>query len=263
MSRSISTMALLTAITLTAGCSADSGRSGGTTSTGGTAGGGGSATAGGAGTAGTGGSSAGINGATFPDCEGNNPTGDAPCAPSGFPFVRHAFPHSYSADCVLAGGTVTMSQPEHGILCLSGSTDAVQEDAVGIGLGLSVASDEPFENYRVLELFNANALGIEKVRFTVDDPPPGGIVVSADIFHSLECHGLDCVTFGFTTLERVTTSGAPTTIALAELVSAQGVAVDTRALAGLRFDVGAGEFEYCIRDLHFLDENDVEVLPAP
>ena len=103
------------------------------------------------------------------------------CAPSGFPFVTRTFPVTDSC----AGGNCfrpnpTLAQPEAGTLCMSGTA---REHA---GFPLILFSTTP-DFGQVLQAFDADALGITDVSFTVDAPPESGLVVNAGIIHSYSC----------------------------------------------------------------------------
>jgi hypothetical protein len=52
-------------------------------------------------------------------------------------------------------------------------------------------------------------------------------------------------------------------VALSDFTSPDHV-LDTSQLLAVGFTVGAAEhYDFCVRDLKFLDANDVEVLPLP
>jgi len=271
-----SILVLLGAVSLTAACGADgtsgsdgTGGSGGSSGTNGAA-----ATSGAAGTpgAGTSGAIAGTGGASgasgaepivWPECVADEEASDgAPCTPSGFPFAVAAFPHSFCEECLPPGGTMRMSQPEPGTLCLSGVAEPVEEDAAGIIVGfIPIAAGSTIDSGTFLELFNPTAKGITKFRFTIDNPPPGGIQVWADTLNSLECTSFgSCINWGFRLPEFVTESGTPVTASLADFVSTQGGTFDPRALNEIFFDVAPGAFDYCVRDFQFLGENDQVVM---
>ena len=59
------------------------------------------------------------------------------------------------------------------------------------------------------------------------------------------------------------TSVATTTVSFADLVSSPPGMLETRALATLGFDVGPGDFDFCVRDFQFLDASGAVVLPKP
>ena len=258
MSRRISMIALLGTATLAWGCgsSHDATGTGGASGTGGTTATGGSGETGGA--AGTADAGPPI---VHPVCVSG---GNGPCLPSGFPFVRGAFAHSTKAcngicPAVSPPGawTIVFSQPQPGKLCLSG-TNPDSTDTTGLLLGFSELSSD-FS--MVVRRFNADVLGITQVRFTLDSPPPAGITVSADTLHSDVCNGTDCITWGFALPNHITAAGI-TTAPLVAFVSNPPQTFDTRALDAISFDVGPGDFDFCVHDFHFLNAAGVEVLPS-
>lgn len=246
---SISMMALLGTIALASAC----GSSHDVTGTGGAAGG--------AGAGGGGGGAGGLTPMPQPPCgSGKNTT----CLPSGFPFVRFAFAHSSACNGICpavspAGPwTIALNQPQAGTLCLSGTNPA--QDGTGLSLDFTKFGQIDSSTLMVLEKFNADLLGIKRVKFTIDSPPAGGISVSADTLHADVCHGVDCITFGFTLPDRVT-AAKTTTAALVDFASTQ--TFDTSAIDAIGFDVGPGDFNFCVHDFQFLAANGVAVTPMP
>jgi hypothetical protein len=252
MTERISMIVLLGTLALASGCSSghDAAGTGGTGGTGGSGGTGGTV-------------DAALTEMVQPPCGSGQNTS---CLPSGFPFVRFAFAHSNACNGICpavspAGPwTIVLSQPQAGTLCLSGTNP----DPTGTGLTLDftkLAQPDP-STLMVLERFNADVLHIKQVRFTVDSPPSGGISVSADTLHSDICHGVDCITFGFALPDRVAATGT-VTAALVDFVSDPPQTFDTRALDAIGFDVGPGDFNFCVHDFQFLDANGAAVTPTP
>jgi hypothetical protein len=197
-----------------------------------------------------------------PECTAD---ANAPCAPSGFPFVQFSIAHSDACagactETSPVGTTIRFSQPATGTLCLSGTNLA--PNGTGIALIFTVFSDEVFAGYhKVLNgFFNADLLGITQLRFTIDNPPPAGVQVSADTIHQNECNGVDCLWFGFIVPGHITESGT-STVAFTDFVADPVRRFDTRGLDAIGFDVGPGDFDFCVRDFHFLDANGSEVKP--
>ena len=253
MSRRISMIALLGTATLAWGCgsSHDATGTGGASGTGGTTGLGGSSGTGGA-------ADAGLSPIVHPDCVSG---GNGACLPNGFPFVKGAFAHSDACNGICpavsppGAWTVVFSQPQPGKLCLSGTNP--DPKGTGLLLGFSELSSDLS---MVLKRFNPDARGITQVRFTLDSPPPAGITVSADTLHSDVCNGTDCITWGFALPNHITVAGT-TTAALVDFVSNPPQTFDTRALDAISFDVGPGDFDFCVHDFHFLNAAGVEILP--
>jgi hypothetical protein len=263
MSKHLSMMPLLTTLALAAACGSGHnatgmGGSGGTGEMGGMGG------------------AAGIGGmagaAVYPTCasgQGGSVV-DGICAPSGFPFVQDAFAHSNlcSGICTTAAGTtIHLSQPADGTLCLSGSNPNAG-DATGILLSFTEFSSAGLTatHGTVLKMFNADVLGITKVRFTIDRPPPAGVSVWADTLHSTECNNNDCITWGFALASPITATGTTsvtTTASFTDFIPTPPQTFDTRALDAIAFDVGQGDFDFCVRDFQFLDASGAVVLPKP
>lgn len=216
------------------------------------------------GTPGTGGMGGAVDAgpARFPDCViGGGPDGGPDvrsdiCRPSGFPFAVAAFAHSNTCRGVCpgtapAGTTFRLTQPQAGTLCLSGTNPT---DTTALALGYTVFStDMPSPiSEKVWSRFNADVKGITQVKFSIDTPPPAGLIVGADTIHSDLCQMLDCITFGFTLPTPITASGT-TTAALADFTITPPQIFDTRSLDGIDFEVPAGAFDFCVHDFQFLD----------
>jgi hypothetical protein len=192
------------------------------------------------------------------------------CDPTGFPFAQVAFAHSNSCMGLCAatpdaygfgkppqpGTTIRLSQPEPGRLCLSGTN---LQDA-GFFLIFTVLSTDMFSpDYRkVSKLFDAERLGITQVRFAIDTPPPAGVNVSMLTIHEPVCTATNACGWQFSLPNPVTASGT-TTASFVDLTSVPSHTFDARALDGMGFDVGPGDFDFCVHDFQFLDINGVEV----
>jgi len=200
------------------------------------------------------------------------------CHPSGLPFVEVAGPASdlcggYDT-CDLAKNpppgstTATMTQPQTGQLCLSGTV------ATGgwaqITLQFAVFNQQ---STKILKTFDADARGITQVAFTIDSPPSGGVGVSAAVTTSLDCpmSAFDCFTYGFQ-LMTAPLSNIPLTITAPRPVVAPFAAFqqtrsgvsqtfDTSALQYLFFGVPSGDYDFCLQDFRFLDAAGNEVKP--
>jgi hypothetical protein len=267
MSQRLSMIALLGTVSLTAACGSDPSAAG-TAGTGGTAGT--SGAAGTVGTAGTGGTSgpedAGGHVAYGPCQIGENGS----CSPTGFPFTQFTFAHSNSCMGLCAatpdaygfgkppqpGTTIRLSQPETGKLCMSGTN---VQDAGFFLVFTMISTDMLGVDYqKVWKRFNAEQLGITQVRFTIDTPPPGGINVSVTTLHADVCTATRMCGWQFALPNPVTESGT-TTASFVDLTSVPSQTFDARALDSIGFDMGAGDFDFCIHDFQFLDINGVEV----
>ena len=198
-----------------------------------------------------------------PDCVSGENTA---CLPSGFPFATFAFAHSYACNGICpavspAGPwTILFSQPQPGTLCMSGT----DPDLKGTGLDLifTVLGELSPGHLMVLKRFNADLPRITQLRFTVDSPPSAGLSISADTLHSDVCERTSCITWNFALPNRITAAGSSTTAPLVDFVNNPPQTFDTRALDAIGFDVGPGDFDFCVHDFHFLNAAGVEVLPS-
>src|SRR6266540_2653639 len=181
-------LSLVVAIALQAACASDSSN---------TAGAGGSPGMGATAVGGSGGTAAGGAGGKTDPCASGR------CVPSGFPFVRRAVAISDScgSNCPLLAATTpagkstaTLSQPKAGTLCLSGMVSS--GGWAQIGLVFPVKNEDRTE---ILKKFDAKALGITQVAFSIDSPPSGGVEVSAGITTATSCPGnwSGCFDYGF------------------------------------------------------------------
>ena len=227
---------------------------------------------GGAGGAGSPGGTSGTSGAVdagltprvVPVCVNSE---NAMCLPSGFPFVPAAFAHSdpCNGPCLDGsppGTTILFSQPASGTLCLSGTNPTPNGTGLAITFTVMALLGPAPDHLMVLHRFNADLLGITQVRFTIDRPPAAGLSVAATTIHSDVCNKSDCITFGFTLPNLITESGT-TTALLTDFVNNPPQPFDTRALDSMDFVAGPGDFDFCVRDLQFLDANGVPVTPSP
>jgi hypothetical protein len=180
------------------------------------------------------------------------------CAPSGFPFVERVF--AVTDECVgddCAPPNPTLSEPEPGVLCMSGTAPPGQHARFPLIL---------FRGWSdTLQPFDADALGITKLSFAIDSPPAGGLIVDAGQMVSLNCpdYLFECLAFGFE-LPRVTKPGT-TTAPLADFLqsdsASQHQSLNTRLLSHIAFTVGEGAYDFCVRDFKFLNKVGGEVTP--
>jgi hypothetical protein len=129
------------------------------------------------------------------------------------------------------------------------------------------------ERTKVLKVFNADALGITQVAFTIDSPPSGGVTIDAAVVTALDCPSGpgDCFTQGFD-LMTPTRTGALASFAepgpevapfanFRQTGTGVSQTFDTSALHHLEFIVAKGDYAFCIHDLRFLDAAGSEVNP--
>jgi hypothetical protein len=261
MTKRVTILSVLASLGLLAACGSDSDKSGSTvdvTSMGG---------AGSGSTSNTGGTAAAAGRSSDPCLSGR-------CAPSLFPFVDTAIAISDAcgADCPLLAAdtpigetTATLSQPEAGKLCLSGVVSP--GGWAQIGLVFAVRNQD---RTAILKKFDANALGITQVAFTIDSPPRGGVSVSAAITTAMSCpDGLfGCFTYGFdlmtapgSSVPANYTAPGPVVVPFANFKQTVGTqSFDTTALQHLVFIAGTGSYNFCIHDFKFLDALGNEVV---
>jgi hypothetical protein len=204
------------------------------------------------------GSSGGVDKGSDPNCV----TGDGIlCAKdlTGFPFV--AFVVSYSETCVgcVPGPgetTVTLTQPEPGRLCLSGAV--APAGLAGFNLEFARRNQAGTE---ILKAFDAAKLNITQVALTIDSPPSAGVALNLEMVRKLVCPDTDCSYPPAFVFPRLSAPG-PVTAPFADFISEDpSVSLDPSVLDALLFQVGPGEYDFCIHDFKLLDAQDKEVLP--
>jgi len=205
-----------------------------------------------------------------------DPCSSGLCVPSGFPFVNSSRAITdacidqgcplLAADTPVGKTTATLSQPEAGTLCLSGSVST--GGFANLGLLFAVKNQDHTET---LKTFDANSLGITQLEFTIDSPPSGGVSVSAISTIATSCPGdkFACLSNQFSLMTgpgssvplSITSPGrvpAPFTNFM-QTVGSQSF--DTSALDNLGFSVGPGNYDFCVHDFRFLDAQNNEVKP--
>jgi hypothetical protein len=203
---------------------------------------------------------------------------DAIAYPDGFPFAVAAISlsdlcdNALSQSCNLAvypppGATlVEISQPAPGRLCLTGSVGSGGWGA--LGLGYSVYGGDGIE-----QVFDADSLGITQVRFKLEGPPPGGLVVKGVVVATTHCPvapGRECRVGGWTLTDpkvnkvlELKKSGE-VVMPFADFVQQEDGPkdFDTSKLEGFFFDVlSAGPVNVCLSDFEFLDKDGNVVTP--
>jgi hypothetical protein len=199
------------------------------------------------------------------------------CEPSGLPFVMltgatsDACAGSRLGECSdppLSTTTARLVQPAAGELCLSGSVDSL-----GLAKIVLIFSAFNAERTAILRVFDPHALGITQVAFTLDSPPSGGVALTAAVVTATDCPETPrhCFTPGFD-LMTASSNGTPAVFRTAGAQVAPfanfqqtqvgaGQPFDSSALHHLEFSVGPGVYDFCVRDLEFLDATGAEVAP--
>jgi hypothetical protein len=177
---------------------------------------------------------------------------------AGFPFAQDAAMVSDFCGGLQCGGTppagatvMTMTHPDAGTLCLSGS---IKPGGFAV-LGLEFPKKNADETM-VLEPFDATAHGITQVALTVDSPPAQGADLLANAITHTSCpaNPLDCQyppNFKFTTI----TAAGPVTAPFADFKSLDDPSetLNPSLLDSIFLQVGSGDFDFCIHDFNFLD----------
>jgi hypothetical protein len=178
-------------------------------------------------------------------------------------FVRWTGP---SAD----GGTSTaVVRYTPGRFCMSGTVDS-GADGSGWGAFLAIGLDEVDEaTDMVIPSFDASALGVAQVRFSVKDPPLSGVLPQITQIQSADCTQLpDCVTT-FDRSSNVTSPGI-VTVPLTDFnrpdANHPNATLDRALMTGVHFYVpsspsGALDYDFCIEGLAFLDASGQEITP--
>lgn len=189
---------------------------------------------------------------------------DFSCPKPNFPFVNSAFPVTDSGQPLEApesGQTnaMVLMKPD-GAVCLSGTLISGWAQ-----LELSMLEvDAP--NKTIVDALDATALDIAAIRFRIESPPDTGIAVQL-ISGTRQCSPVsECQQWGFylgteetpsprLLIKQSQTVTAPIAQFYASSSTAPGWELDTGALAGIAFEHQGqdGAFEYCVRDVEFLD----------
>jgi hypothetical protein len=256
---------VLVSLSLIAACGSDNNK---------TSNNGGASSLGGAGNTGGASNTGGTVGTSSTSAAVADPCGTGLCAPSGFPFVRSARAISdacgydcpiLAADTAVGETTATMSQPEAGKLCLTG----IVSPGGWAQIGLFFVDRSP-DRTEILNRFDANALGITQVAFTIDSPPSGGLTVTSAVTVATSCPAdfTKCIAYGFdlmtapgSSVRATYTVPGPQIAPFANFLQTAGTQrFDTSALLDLVFAVGDGPYDFCIHDFKFLDVHGNEVV---
>jgi hypothetical protein len=204
------------------------------------------------------------------------------CLPAGVPFAQAAVAatdyclgqNGCPGQTIPPAGATTahLSQPEAGRICMSGTTTASDSGLAVILLHFTGLNKE---RTKITKTFDADALGITQVTFTIDSPPPvQGVIVGAGVLKTLEIMaGQRFITDGFRlmapplldVLLKVTQPG-PEVAPFSDFKQtdlSMSATFDTTGLANLGFAVGGRglDYDFCVRDLKFLDAAGTEITP--
>jgi len=187
----------------------------------------------------------------------------------GVPFIEFAFANvgingeaEPSAANESGIPTVVISAPEPGTVCMKG------DDGAGLNLPLwdgmlrnaSDALDK--EGFPRLydgsaELFHASSLGITGLSFTIDHRGGASLIAEASSFPP-PCHAIAFSEADQNGNPLILSESGTTTLSFEDDF---WPTLDTNEMGGLRFTPNAGEYDFCVSDLKFLDEDGDEVVP--
>jgi hypothetical protein len=180
-------------------------------------------------------------------------------------FVRWTGPVT---DGVAGGVSTAVVEHAPGRFCMSGKVDPGPNGS-GWGALLVVGFDHTNDAGMLTALLDASALGIAKVRFTVEDPPLTGVLPQITQIETADCTQIpDCIE-SFTATTSIIDPG-PVTLALSDFPYADadhpGTTLDPKLVTSLQFYVGplpgmSLDYAFCIRDLAFLDAAGREITP--
>jgi hypothetical protein len=239
-------------------------------------GGSGNTSSGGSGNSGTGGGSGG--GTATGGAGGGTAVVGATCAVEGTPGCWQdlmGFPGIMGA-YAFGDGTTTMelSSPSAGTVCMAGTMaaqcatgcpDGGEYSLWGGGIGMQLATAEAGV---ITEPFDATALGIEKVRFSITTPPASGLRVQI----SLTADNTLGFVYGGGTADitaAVTDEVAPFTAFTQPAWGDETFMWDPTDIDAIQFQVvsvvgTATPYNFCVSNLAFLDANDAVVdVPVP
>jgi hypothetical protein len=199
------------------------------------------------------------------------------CDTSGIPFAGAVvadddYCGGLVADCMLplpapTGATTANLTKQGGQVCLSGF----------LGTGGWALLALPFATWTddltaIVKSFDASALGIAQVEFTIDSPLTGGVTVGATTSPPapVDCHYGSCFSgfkFGTAPLTGIAaelTAPGPEVVPFANLYQIFGDAssFDPVALEDINFAPSQpGDYAFCISDIRFRDAAGNEVKP--
>lgn len=196
------------------------------------------------------------------------------CAPAGFPFVTSA---STLTDCQTVPGctssttTATLRQPQAGTVCLKGTVEAPPGPGGGPSFAwlLLAVNTVNRSKTQIVDVFDAKALGITGLTFTVDNPPATGVTLFATAAHSSSCtYPPDCLYFWNLTTGRAdvvkafqTTGPESAPFSSFLMRTDPNKVIDSSALAHFIFEVGPGDYDFCVSQLAFTNAAGATVSP--
>jgi hypothetical protein len=196
------------------------------------------------------------------------------CAPAGFPFVTSA---GTLTDCQTTPGctstktTATLSQPQAGTVCLKGTVAASPVPSGGPSFAwllLSVNSVNQSKT-QIVEVFDAKALGITGLQFTIESPPATGVTLFATAAHTSSCSSPpECLsswslTTGRADVVKAFQTAGPESAPFSSFLmrTDPNRVLDSSALSHFIFEVGPGDYDFCVSGLSFVNASGETVSP--
>lgn len=180
-------------------------------------------------------------------------------------FVRWAGPVN---DVAAGGASSAVVTHAPGKLCMSGTVDPGTNDG-GWGAILVVGLVDIDTGGTLNAPFDAAALGVKQVRFTLDSPPPQGVLPQVVQITSAGCTQIPGCLTSFSLGAAVTDAGS-VTLKLADFTQPDGThsntSLDQSLITSLQFYVStlpgmAVPYDFCLRDFAFLGADGREIKP--
>jgi hypothetical protein len=160
-----------------------------------------------------------------------------------------------------------------GRVCMSGNLVAGPANSTNWGSVLVL----PVTDAATRSPFAASSRGVEQVQFTIDPPPPTGLTVAFGAFQRADCLTVpDCLTAAdffladsngvLTIVDTARTVTAPLTAFIQPSWGDSNLSFDPDLIASLNLQPQllpgvALSYDFCVRDIKFLDAGGREVLP--
>jgi hypothetical protein len=172
-----------------------------------------------------------------------------------------------ATDGVVGGVSTAVVRHAPGRYCMSGTVDA-GADGSGWGAILTIGLVQVDEaTHMLITPFDAVALGVAQVRFSVEDPPASGVIAEMTQVQSTDCKTIpDCV-MSFDWPNPITSAGT-FTVSLDDFdrPDQAGAVLDHTLISGLHFYVPtvqgtALDYDFCVDGVAFLDAAGRELAP--
>jgi hypothetical protein len=169
----------------------------------------------------------------------------------GMSFVTGAFTTTDDS-----GVTTANVRTEPGAVCVSGENVSYAVLELAVGRPDTVVAADGSKG----KLFDAAAFGVTQLEFTIETPPSTG-VVPALVTEGPDMHGLGFDLMSNGQLVSITSSSpSPIRVSLSDYRNPD--MPDASRVLAFGFTVGvAPHYDFCVRNLRFLDANNVEVPP--